>query len=92
MAELLDQVASALRADQSVERTIASELAGPRATGRVMAVLPLCGMDSATCWAVTRSGSCSRPPRVGVPGRRCGVAACGVLWIEWLARQVGRPA
>ena len=30
--------------DQSVERTVASELAGPRATGRVMAVLPLCGI------------------------------------------------
>ncbi len=91
MADLLDQVASALRKDQSVERTVASELAGPRATGRVMAVLPLCGiglgyllggdpigflLDGPLGWACLVGGAV--------------LAAGGVLWIEGLARQVGR--
>lgn len=92
MADLLDQVATALRKDQSVERTVASELAGPRATGRVMAVLPLCGiglgyllggdpigflLDGPLGWACLIGGAL--------------LAAGGVLWIEALARQVGRP-
>ena len=92
MADLLDQVATALRGDQSVERTVASELAGPRATGRVMAVLPLCGIGLGYLLGGTRSGSCGRPSRLGVSGRGAVFAACGVLWIEWLARQVGRSA
>lgn len=92
MADLLDQVAKALRADQSVERTVASELAGPRATGRVMAVLPLCGIGLGYVLGGDPLGFL-----VGSPlGWACLVggsilAACGVLWIEWLARQVGRP-
>lgn len=93
MADLLDQVASALRADQSVERTIASELAGPRATGRVMAVLPLCGIGLGYLLGGDPIGFLLAGPL----GWGCLIggavfAACGVLWIEWLARQVGRPA
>ncbi|BAK38000.1 hypothetical protein MLP_49860 [Microlunatus phosphovorus NM-1] len=92
MAELLDQVAHALRSDQSVERTVAAELAGPRATGRVMAALPLCGIGLGYLLGGDPLGFL-----VGGPfGWACLVlgailAACGVLWIEWLARQVGRP-
>lgn len=92
MADLLDQVARALRADQSVERTVAAELAGPRATGRVMAVLPLCGIGLGYLLGGDPVGFL-----VGGPvGWGCLIggallAACGVLWIEWLARQVGRP-
>ena len=92
MADLLDQVAKALRADQSIERTVAAELAGPRATGRVMAVLPLCGIGLGYLLGGDPLGFL-----VGGPvGWGCLIggallAACGVLWIEWLARQVGRP-
>lgn len=92
MAELLDQVAHALRSDQSVERTVAAELAGPRATGRVMAALPLCGIGLGYLLGGDPLGFL-----VGGPfGWACLVlgasfAAGGVLWIEWLARQVGRP-
>jgi len=93
MADLLDQVAKALRADQSVERTVAAELAGPRATGQVMAVLPLCGIGL----GYLLGGDPLRFLIGGPLGWAClvggaGLAACGVLWIEWLARQVGRPA
>jgi tight adherence protein B len=93
MADLLDQVATALRGDQSVERTVASELAGPRATGRVMAVLPLCGIGLGYLLGGDPIGFLLAGPL----GWACLVggavlAACGVLWIEWLARQVGRSA
>ena len=92
MAELLDQVAHALRSGQSVERTVAAELAGPRATGRVMAALPLCGIGLGYLLGGDPLGFL-----VGGPfGWAClvlgaSLAAGGVLWIEWLARQVGRP-
>ena len=73
MADLLDQVANALRADQSVERTVASELAGPRATGRVMAVLPLCGIGLGYVLGGDPIGFLlGGPLGLGVPGRRCG--------------------
>ncbi|HEY5981037.1 MAG TPA: hypothetical protein VIT41_15540 [Microlunatus sp.] len=93
MADLLDQVANALRADHSVERTVASELAGPRATGRVMAVLPLCGIGLGYLLGGDPIGFLLAGPL----GWACLVggavlAASGVLWIEWLARQVGRTA
>lgn len=92
MADLLDQVATALRQDQSVERTVASELAGPRATGRVMAVLPLCGIGLGYLLGGDPLGFLLAGPL----GWACLVggavlAAAGVLWIEGLARQVGRP-
>ena len=91
MADLLDQVARALRSDQAVERTVAAELAGPRATGRVMAVLPLCGIGL----GYLLGGDPVRFLLAGPIGWAClvlgaGLAAGGVLWIEWLARQVGR--
>ena len=92
MAELLDQVAHALRSDQSVERTVSAELAGPRATGKVMAALPLCGIGLGYLLGGDPLGFL-----VGGPiGWAClvlgaSLAAGGVLWIEWLARQVGRP-
>lgn len=92
MAELLDQVAQALRADQSVERTVTSELAGPRATGKVMAVLPLCGIGLGYALGGDPIGFLIAGPF----GWACLVggallAAGGVLWIEALARQVGKP-
>lgn len=92
MAELLDQVAHALRSDQSAERTVSAELAGPRATGHIMAVLPLCGIGLGYLLGGDPLGFL-----VGGPlGWAClalgsALAAAGVFWIEWLARQVGRP-
>ena len=91
MADLLDQVAQALRADQAVERTVAAELAGPRATGQVMAVLPLCGIGL----GYLLGGDPVRFLLAGPLGWAClvlgvGFAAVGALWIDWLARQVGR--
>jgi tight adherence protein B len=92
MADLLDQVARALRVDQSVERTVTAELAGPRATGRVMAVLPLCGIGLGYLLGGDPVGFLvSGPVGWGCLVGGSILAAGGVLWIEWLARQVGRP-
>lgn len=91
MAGLLDQVARALRADQVVQRTVVAELAGPRATGKVMAVLPLVGI----ALGYLLGGDPVRFLLAGPLGWTClvigaALAAGGVLWIDWLARQVGR--
>lgn len=92
MADLLDQVANAQRGDQSVERTVAAELAGPRATARVMAALPLCGIGLGYLLGGDPVGFLvSGPLGWGCLVGGTVLAACGVLWIEWLARQVGRP-
>lgn len=92
MADLLDQVATALRADQSVERTVAAELAGPRATGRVMAMLPVCGIGLGYLLGGDPIGFLvGGPVGWGCLVGGASLAAGGVLWIEWLARQVGRP-
>lgn len=87
MAGVLDQVALALRRDEARQRTVAAELAGPRATGKVMAVLPFCGIGMGYLLG-------GRPIEflLGGPlGWACllgGVAlsCAGVLWVTRLAR------
>lgn len=86
LAPALEHVAEALTADTALRRLVAGELSAPRATGRVMAVLPLLGIGIgyaiggdplefllATAWG----WGCLV---VGV-----GLAAAGALWIEALA-------
>ena len=91
MSATLDQVSAGLAADQSLGAVVASELSAPRATGKVMAALPVCGIVSATCSAATRSTGCSSQP-VGWGCLLAGVllACLGVLWIEALARRAAR--
>lgn len=87
MAGALDHVALSLRRDEALQRTVAAELAGPRATGKVMAVLPLGGIgmgyllggrpleflvDGPLGWACLLGG--------------VGLACAGVLWVDQLAR------
>ena len=87
MAGVLDQVALALRRDEAMQRTVAAELAGPRATGKVMAVLPFCGLGMGYLLG-------GRPIEFllgGPVGWTCllgGVvlACAGVLWVARLAR------
>jgi tight adherence protein B len=84
----LEQVADGLSADLALGAVVGSELAGPRATGKVMAVLPLLGVGM----GYLLGGDPMRWLAEGVPGWTClitGVAfACaGVLWIESLARR-----
>jgi tight adherence protein B len=89
MSCTLDQVATSLAADQALTQVVNSELAAARATGKVMAILPGCGLGI----GYLLGGDPARWLLAGPAGWACllgGVAlACaGVLWIEALARQV----
>jgi tight adherence protein B len=87
MAAALERVATNLGDDQSLAATVAAELAGPRATGKIMAVLPVCGL--ALGYAL--GGDPVRFLLTGALGWGClvggvALAALGVLWVERLAR------
>ena len=88
MSATLEQVAVGLSADQDLRSVVSGELASPRATGKVMAVLPLCGVGMGyllggdpLAWLVA-----------GPLGWACllgGVllACLGVFWVEQLGRR-----
>jgi tight adherence protein B len=91
MSLMLDQVASSLSADQSLVGVVNSELAAARATSKVMAALPLCGIGL----GYLLGGDPAHWLLAGPTGWAClisGVllACAGVLWIEALARR-GSP-
>ena len=93
MSTTLDQVAASLAADQALTRVVNGELATARATGKVMAVLPGCGIGI----GYLLGGDPARWLLSGPAGWACllsGVllACAGVLWIEALARQASGEA
>lgn len=88
LAPALERVAEALTEDTALRRLVAGELSAPRATGKVMAVLPLLGigigyaiggqpvqflLSSPYGWSCLVAGAA--------------LAAAGVLWIEALAQR-----
>ena len=88
MSATLEQVAAAQAAEQDLRAVVAGELSAPRATGKVMAVLPGCGIGLGYLLGGQPIGWLLAGPLgwgcllVGV------VLACsGVLWIEGLARR-----
>jgi tight adherence protein B len=88
MAGALEQVADSLADDQALASVVAGELAGPRATGKIMAVLPLCGIALGYALGGDPIGFLLHGP-LGWGCLVCGVglAALGVLWVEMLAQQ-----
>jgi tight adherence protein B len=93
MSATLDQVAASLAADQALMRVIDSELATARATSKVMAALPACGVGI----GYLLGGDPGRWLLAGPSGWACLVvgvllACAGVLWIEALARQASGEA
>lgn len=86
MAESLDRVADALFEDDAVGLVVSSEAAGPRASGKIMAVLPLAGIGLGYV-----IGGNPVQFLTGTPyGWGClvlgtGLACAGVLWMEWVA-------
>ncbi|MFI6293849.1 type II secretion system F family protein [Nonomuraea sp. NPDC050790] len=87
MAALVERVAMALRAARAHRQDVAAQLAGPRATARLLAGLPVLGVGMA-------AGMGMRPLDFlfgGLPGFACLVAgisldACGLWWTGRMAR------
>ena len=88
LSATLGQVAVALSAEDALRAVVAGELASPRATSKVMAALPACGIGL----GYLLGGDPIHWLLAGPIGWACvlsGVllACLGVLWIEMLARQ-----
>jgi tight adherence protein B len=90
LAGALERVVEGLREDEELEGTVSAELASARATGRLLAALPVLGVAGAAALGT--------PPvelLLGSSlGRICTVAAggleiCGLLWLRRLAASVG---
>lgn len=86
LAAALDQIADNLVSDQAIRMMVAGELAAPRASGKIMAALPLLGIGLgyliggdpiAFLWHEPIGWGCLL---VG-----SGLAATGILWIDGLA-------
>jgi tight adherence protein B len=90
MSAVLEQVADGLAADQSLRALVAGELSAPRATGKVMAVLPGCGVGLGYLLGGEPVGWLLAGP-LGWGCLLGGVvlACLGVLWIEVLADRAG---
>ncbi|MFC7623244.1 type II secretion system F family protein [Microlunatus sp. GCM10028923] len=88
LSVVLDQIADSLGADQTVRLMVAGELAAPRASGKIMAVLPLLGIGLGYLIGGDPLAFLWREP----VGWACLVggtllAAAGILWVDALARQ-----
>jgi tight adherence protein B len=88
MGQALAAVAEAVRRDRDVEQVVVAELAGPRASGQVLGVLPILGLAA----GFALGGEPVRFFLTGVVGPLClvfgtALACTGVLWTEVL---VGR--
>lgn len=88
VAPVIDRVAESMRADHKTQSTVSAELAAPRATGQLMAFLPVIGIGM----GYMVGGDPIDFLTSTVPGLAClivgvGLACCGVLWTERLARR-----
>lgn len=87
LGSTLEQVAAGQSADQALRAVVGGELAAPRATGKLMAALPVLGLGMGYLLGGDPVGWLTAGP-AGWACTVLGVAlACaGVLWIEALAR------
>jgi tight adherence protein B len=88
LARALGRLAAALRAEEARRAEIVAELAGPRATARLLAALPLFGLLLGSAMGADPLQVLLRTPY----GLAClaggiGLAACGLAWTERIARQ-----
>jgi len=88
MSTTLEQVAAGLSADRGLQSVIAGELAAPRATSKVMAALPACGIGLGYLLGGDPVGwLLAGPLGWGCLFVGALLACAGVLWIEALAHQ-----
>ena len=93
LAHGLEQVVDALTADVALRTVVDGELSAPRATGKIMAVLPVCGVGM----GYLLGGDplhflVSTPYGWGCLVGGVGLAAAGVLWIDALSRHAGEQS
>jgi tight adherence protein B len=86
------RLAAAARADEAVRREVAAQLAGPRATALLLAVLPVSGILLGTGLGADPVGFLLTTP----PGRVCLLVgtllvAAGVSWTEAIAARAESP-
>jgi tight adherence protein B len=87
LATLLDRTVATLRESQSVRDEVSAQLSAPRATSRVLAVLPLVGVGLGFGMDADPLGFLLGTPA----GAAClaagtALAVAGLLWVERLAR------
>ena len=88
MAAALERVVDGMTTEDAVRAVVAGELAGPRATGKIMAVLPVLGLAMGYALGGDPVGFLLE----GVLGWSClvggvALASAGVLWVESLAQR-----
>ncbi|MEV5326506.1 type II secretion system F family protein [Nonomuraea sp. N2-4H] len=88
MAALIDRVAQTLRAAQAHREDVAAQLAGPRTTARMLAILPALGLLMAAALNMHPLSFLFG----SIPGLMCLVAGvtldvCGLLWTNRMATQ-----
>jgi tight adherence protein B len=89
LAPALELVAAGLRDEEAVRREIAAQLAGPRATARLLAVLPVFGLVLGTgLGAEPVSLLVGTPLGLAALGTGTSLAIAGWLWTDRLARGV----
>ena len=86
LAEVLDRTAEGLRAEEATRREVVASLAAPRATARLLALLPVFGLllgsgVGADPWAFLLS----TPLGLACLALGCGLALAGLVWVERLA-------
>jgi tight adherence protein B len=83
LADVLDRLSGVLRTDEDVRREVAANLASPRATATMLAVLPVFGIglgtaigaDPAGVLLGTMLGACCL-------AAGCLLAVAGLFWVE----------
>jgi tight adherence protein B len=86
LAHSLEQVSDALTADLALRTVVAGELSAPRATGKIMAVLPFFGLGMGYLLGGDPVAYLlSSPWGWGCLVVGVGLASAGVLWIDRLA-------
>ena len=86
LAAVLDRTAEALRVEDATRREVVAALGPPRATARLLALLPLFGLLLGTGIGADPWGFLvGTPVGVGCLAVGCGLGLAGLTWVERLA-------
>ncbi|TDD65170.1 type II secretion system F family protein [Actinomadura rubrisoli] len=92
LATVLDGLAAALRDEEAQRQDVTVQLAGPRATARLLAALPLLGIGmAAALGAHPLTFLCGSLPGLACLTTGVGLNATGLWWTRRLARSAESP-